>query len=74
MVPSVPPSKAWLAGARAGFGVAETDPKVARIVEILRKNETGEITVEEHKEFLSLNDKIILGHEAVHGKRIHSSG
>jgi hypothetical protein len=74
IVPGLPPCEEWLAGARAGFGVDESDPKVARIVVILRKKETGEITIEEYKEFLSLNDELILGHEAVHGKKIHSSG
>jgi len=70
----VPPSKAWLAEARAGFGVALSDPKVARIVDILKKKEGGEITIEEHKEFLLLNDDLIIDYEAVHGKRIHPGG
>jgi hypothetical protein len=74
MVPGVPPSKAWLVGARAGFGVDQSDPKVARIVEILGEKEVGEITIEEHKEFLLLNDELIIDYEAVHGKRIHPGG
>lgn len=69
-LPNVPPSAPWLAGAKKWFRVDEDDPKVTRILEILRKKESGEITVEEHKEFLRLNDEITPAWEAARGKLI----
>jgi hypothetical protein len=74
MLPGVPPSKAWLDGAKAFLGIKEVHPKVTRILEILRKKEAGEITIEEHKEFLFLNDELLVAHEAIHGKTIQPSG
>jgi hypothetical protein len=74
MVPGVPPLKPWLAGAKAGWGVDENDPKVKRIVEILKKKEEGEISTAEHKEFLLLNAELIAAYEDARGKRIHPAG
>ncbi len=41
MVPGVPPSKAWLSGAKAGLRVDESDPKVARILDIGGRSAIG---------------------------------
>lgn len=74
MVPGVPPLKPWLAAAKTGWGVDENDPKVKRIVEILKKKEEGDISITEHKEFLLLNSELIGAYESVHGKRVHPTG
>jgi hypothetical protein len=74
MVPGVPPMKPWLAGAKVGWGVDEHDPRVRRVVEILKKKEEGEISTTEHKECLLLNAELIGTHEDAHGKRIHPTG
>lgn len=70
----LPPSAPWLAGAKAGFGVDERNPIVARILQILHQNQIAPVSVEEQKEFLSLNDELIHAYEAIHGKKIYSSG
>jgi len=72
-LPGVPPSGSWLVAAKQWFGVDENDPQVARIMEILRKKESSEITVDEHKEFLRLNDEITPAWEAARGKLIFVS-
>ena len=74
MFPRVPPSEPWLDSAKAHFGADENHPNVIRILEILRKKEAGDITIEEHKEFLILNDELTEAHEAIHGKRLYPSG
>jgi hypothetical protein len=74
MVPGVPALKPWLAAAKADWGVDENDPKVKRIVEILKKKEEGNISIAEHKEFLLLNSELIGSYESVHGKRVHPTG
>jgi hypothetical protein len=70
----LPPSAPWLAGAKAGFGVDESNPTVVKILQILHQNEIAPVSVEEQKEFMSLNDELIHAHEAIHGKRIYLSG
>jgi hypothetical protein len=42
----LPPSGPWLAGAKAGFGVDERNPIVARILQILHQNEIAPVSVE----------------------------
>jgi hypothetical protein len=74
MLPSVPHSKPWLAGAKAHFAADENHPNVIRILEILRKKEAGDITIEEHKEFLILNDELTEAYETIHGRRLYPSG
>jgi hypothetical protein len=75
MLRGVPPSKPWLDEIKAFTGIEETHPHVVRILEILRKKEAGgEITAEENKEFLILNDELIAAHEFIHGKKIYPSG
>jgi hypothetical protein len=74
MVPRIPSLKPWLDGAKAGWGADENDPKVMRIVEILKKNEEAEVSVAEHKEFLLLNSELVGAYESVHEKRIHPTG
>jgi hypothetical protein len=64
-LPDLAPSEAWLFSAKAFLGLDENHPKVARILEIIRKKEAGEITIEEHKEFVLLKTEL----EIVHGKR-----
>jgi hypothetical protein len=68
MVPGVPPLKPWLAAAKEAWGVDENDPKVKRIVEILKKKEESDISIAEHKEFLLLNSELIGASESVHGR------
>jgi polyhydroxyalkanoate synthesis regulator phasin len=70
MLPYLPRSEHWLASAKTHFGLTEDHPKGARILEILRKKEAGDITIEEHKEFLILNDELLEAHEAIHGRRL----
>jgi hypothetical protein len=74
MLPYVPGSETWLASAKTYFGLSESHPKVARILEILRKKEAGEITVQEHKEFFVLNDQLTNAHEFLYGKKIYPTG
>jgi hypothetical protein len=45
MLPYIPSSETWLSGAKRYYGLTEDHPKVARILEILRKKEAGEITL-----------------------------
>jgi hypothetical protein len=73
-MPTLPPRLPWLAGAKAGFGIDESNPVVVRILEILHRNEISPVSVEEQREFWVLNDELIDAHEAIHGKRIHFSG
>ena len=74
MLPYVPHSETWLTSAKTYFGLSENHPKVARNLEILRKKETGEITVQEHKEFFVLNDQLTSAHEFLYGKKIYPTG
>jgi len=74
MLPQLPPSKPWLAGAKAGLGADENNPRVQRMLAILRRHEIAPVSIEEQKEFFLLNDELILDHEAIHGRRIHPSG
>jgi hypothetical protein len=74
MLPYVPGSETWLTSAKTYLGLSEDHPKVARILEILRKKESGEITVQEHKEFFLLNDQLTSAHEFLYGKKIYPSG
>jgi hypothetical protein len=74
MLPYVPSSEHWLASAKTHFGLSEDHPKVARIWEILRKKEAGEITLQEHKEFQVLNDQLTNAHEFLYGKKMYPSG
>jgi hypothetical protein len=73
-VPYVPPTDAWLIPAKRDYGADESAPKVARVLEILRKNERGEMTVPEHKEFLLLTSELTQAWEAVHGHTMYIYG
>jgi hypothetical protein len=74
MLPYVPHTETWLTTAKTYFGLSENHPKVARILEILRKKEAGEITVQERKEFFVLNDQLTSAHEFLYGKKIYPTG
>lgn len=74
MLPYVPNSETWLTSAKTYLGLSENHPKVARILEILRKKEAGEMTVEEHKEFFVLNDQLTSAHEFLFGKKMYPTG
>ncbi len=74
MLPYVPGSEHWLASAKTHLGLSESHPKVARILEILRKKEAGEITVQEYKEFFALNDQLTNAHAFLYGQKMYPSG
>jgi hypothetical protein len=75
MHPGVPPSSPWLSSIKAHLHVEEDHPNVVRILQILRKGEAGEkITIEEHKEFLVLNDELLCAHQFLYGSRIRPTG
>lgn len=75
MPPGVPTSGPWLASLKAHLGVQGDHPNVSRILEILRKKEAGgEITIEERKEFLVLNDELHCAHQFLYGSRIQPTG
>lgn len=57
-LPGLDPHEALLLSAKSVMGFDENHPKVARILEILRKKEAGEITIEEHKEFVLLRTEL----------------
>jgi hypothetical protein len=74
-LPGVPPSKAWLSSVKTHLGIEEDHPNVMRVLEILRKKEAeGEISIEEHKEFIVLNDELHSAHQFLHGSRIYPTG
>jgi len=67
----IPPSKLWLDGAKANMRVDERNPRVARILEILRKREASGITTAEHKEFMVLNYQLLSAYGTLYGKTIY---
>jgi hypothetical protein len=75
MLPGVPPSSPWLSSVKAHLEIEDDHPNVVRILEILRKKEAGgKITIQEHKEFLVLNDELNSAHEFLYGNRIYPTG
>jgi hypothetical protein len=56
--PRVPPSKGWLDGVHYHYGIDQSNPVVARVLEILQKAEAGEIGRGEIIKFHVLNDGV----------------